>query len=97
MLLASRAVTAIAGAIDAPDVALLGCWVKARCVAVPAAMSNAELVAPVTPVADVLRVYPVPALSIDTPEKVATPETGVVAAPPVKVPPPALFVIASEI
>src|SRR6185437_3992196 len=59
-------------------------------------MLNAELVAPETPVAAVLRVYPVPALSMDTPENVATPETGETPPPPVNVPLPALVPIARE-
>ncbi len=40
----SSAVNRTAGVIAAPAVALLGCTVKARCVAVPGVMLNAALV-----------------------------------------------------
>src|SRR6185437_2912772 len=84
-------------ATDAPTVAEAGCVLAALIfVAAPTVMLNAKLVAPVTPVAVVLSVYPVPALSIETAENVATPDTGVTAPPPVSVPPPALFAMARE-
>src|SRR6266568_1775150 len=44
---ASRAVTWTAGVMAAPAVALVGCAVKASCVAAPGAMLNPALVAPV--------------------------------------------------
>src|SRR5690348_8029746 len=80
----------------APAALAVGSTVKASLVAAPGVMLKPELVAPVTPVAEALKVYPVPTLSIDKPEKVATPDTGVWPAPPVRAPPPALFPIASE-
>ena len=48
---ASRAMTCTGGAMVAPAAALAGCTVKASCVAAPAVMVNAALVAPVSPVA----------------------------------------------
>src|SRR5690348_11122740 len=80
----------------APAALAEGCTVKASLVAAPGVMLKPELVAPVTPVAEALKVYPVPTLSIDKPEKVATPDTGVWPAPPLRAPPPALLPIASE-
>jgi len=47
----SRAVTTTAGLIAMPPVAVLGCVVNTRALAPPAAMLNAVLVAPVSPVA----------------------------------------------
>src|SRR5438445_668218 len=47
----SSAVTCTAGVMDAPAAVLVGCTVNASWVAVPGAMVNAALVAPVTPVA----------------------------------------------
>src|SRR5262249_24166359 len=49
----------------------------------PGTTLNAELVAPVTPVAAALRLYPVPALVMDRSENVATPPSALpVLAPP---------------
>src|SRR5204862_8351780 len=68
---ASCAVTCTAGVIAAPAGVVLGCTEKTNCVAVPAVMLNAALVALPAPVA--ASVYPVPALSIPRFANVATP------------------------
>ena len=47
----SSAVTWTAGLITAPAPVVLGCWVKARCVAVPGMTSNAMLVPGPSPAA----------------------------------------------
>src|SRR5690242_6744818 len=73
---ASRAVTAIAGAIVAPAVALVGCPVNTSCVAAPGTMLNVALANPPTsPVAVADSVYPVPVLSMLNVENVAVPFT----------------------
>ena len=48
---ASRALTCTAGLIVRPATALLGCTVKASCVAAPAAILKSLLVPPLSPVA----------------------------------------------
>src|SRR5439155_75797 len=63
LLLASSAVTCTAGVIAAPADVVLGCTENTSCVAVPAVILNAVLVALPAPVA--VSVYPVPTLSID--------------------------------
>ena len=45
-------------------------------------------------VLEAVRVYPVPALLMESPENVATPAATVTAAPPVSVPPPGLVPMA---
>src|SRR5690348_12924680 len=88
----------MAGAMATPDAAFDGPCVNARWVAVPAVMSNAELMAPVKPVAVAERVYPLPALSMEALLKVATPLTGdTLATVPDSVPPFGFVPIASEI
>src|SRR5207244_101433 len=67
----SWAVTWTAGVIAAPAVVLLGCPVNTSCVALPAVMLNAVDVGSVKPPLDATSVYPVPALSIESPENVA--------------------------
>src|SRR5438445_138255 len=73
LLLASSAVTCTAGVIAAPADVVLGSTENTSCVAVPAVMLNAVLVALPAPVA--VSVYPVPTLSIDSPANVAPPRT----------------------
>src|SRR5437870_12446009 len=83
----SWAVTWTAGVIAAPAVVLLGCPVNTSCVALPAVMLNAVDVGSVRPPLDATSVYPVPALSIERPENVATPLTAATVAVPASVPP----------
>src|SRR6185436_9554101 len=78
----SRAVTWTAGAIATPAVALGGCWVNTSTYAVPGAMVNAALVAPVGPVALAVSVYPVPAALMLRLLKDATPAVAATAAVP---------------
>src|SRR5512134_664758 len=70
---ASRAVIWTAGVIGAPAAVVTGCTVKASWVAGPGVIENAALVAPVSPVAAAVSVYPVPASSMSSAAKVATP------------------------
>src|SRR5213078_2357313 len=90
---ASWAVTSTAGVIAAPAVVVLGCTLNTSCVAVPAVMLNAALVVLPAPVA--VRVEPVPALSMLSPEKVATPATAATVLVPDKVPVPGFVPIAT--
>src|SRR5438132_597514 len=69
----------------APDA---GWLVKASWVAVPAVMLKAVLVAPVSPLLDAARVYPVPDLLMDRSLKVATPPDAATVSVPDSVPPP---------
>src|SRR5207253_1713297 len=91
----SRAVTWTAGVIAAPAVVLLGCPVNTSWVALPAVMLNAVDVGSVRPPLDATSVYPVPALSIESPENVATPLTAATVAVPDSVPPPGFVPIAT--
>src|SRR5947209_5896111 len=93
LLLASRAVTCTAGVIVAPADVVLGSTENTSCVAVPAVMLNAVLVALPAPVA--VSVYPVPTLSIDSPANVATPPDAAWVAVPDKAPPDGLVPMAS--
>src|SRR2546429_443875 len=93
LLLASSAVTCTAGVIAAPADVVLGSTEKTSCVAVPAVMLNAVLVALPAPVA--VSVYPVPTLSIDRPVNVATPPDAAWVAVPDKAPPDGLAPMAS--
>jgi hypothetical protein len=84
----SCTVTCTAGEIATPAVVFDGCTENASFDAEAGEMSNAVLVAPVNPVEVAVKVYPVPDLSIDRPEKVATPFTAVTVSAPDNVPPP---------
>src|SRR5437868_4780772 len=75
LLNASCTVTCTAGAIATPATALAGCAVNASLVAAAGLMLKADEVAPVREAEVALREYPVPVLSIDRLEKVATPPT----------------------
>src|SRR5262252_891070 len=72
---ASCAATWIAGVIVVPATVDTGCTVKTSFAAAPTSTENALLVAPLTPPAavDTARVYPLPALSMLSVEKLATP------------------------
>src|SRR5712692_4125476 len=83
---ASCAETRMAGAIGVPAVALEGCTVNARAVAVPALMSNGVLVSPVKAPDDAESVYPTPPLSMLRPERVATPAAAATVVVPDSVP-----------
>src|SRR6266566_4626648 len=93
LLLASSAVTCTAGVIAAPADVVLGCTEKTSCVAGPAVMLNAVLVALPAPVA--VRVYPLPTLSIDRLANVATPALAATVAVPASVPLPGFVPIAT--
>src|SRR5439155_4953143 len=69
----SWAVTCTAGVIDVPAAVLLGCTENNKCAPMPAVILNVALGLPVSPVAAAVSVYPVPTLSTDSPENVATP------------------------
>src|ERR1041385_9131746 len=72
---ASCAVTCTAGVIAAPAAVVLGCTENTSCVAVPAVILNAALVAVENPLAAAVSVYPLPTLSILRFANVATPDT----------------------
>jgi hypothetical protein len=91
----SRAVTWIAGVIVAPAASLVGCTVNASWVADDDVMSKATLVACVSPDAVARNVYPVPALSMLSPEKMATPATAPTVVVPDRTPPAGLLRIAT--
>jgi hypothetical protein len=73
---ASRIVTTGWVAHAVPPVPPLGCTANPNCVAGPTVTLKAALVAPVNPVADAVKVYPVPILSIRQNANVATPAVG---------------------
>src|SRR5213076_2406628 len=83
---ASWTATCIAGVIAPPAAALLGCTVKTSFAAAPTPMLNALLVAPVYPVALLLR------LNV---ENVATPFTAAIVVVPARVPLAGLVPIAT--
>src|SRR5437870_2103944 len=84
---ASWAVTCTAGVIPAPAAVVVGSAVNTSCVALPAVMLNAVDVGSVRPPLDATSVYPVPTLSIESPENVASPLTAATVAVPASVPP----------
>src|SRR5580765_8990951 len=65
---------------------LLGPTMKTNRLALPGRMSNPGLVAPVSPPAAAVSVYPLPDLSIERPGKLATPFTAVTVTVPERVP-----------
>src|SRR5438128_1044318 len=83
----SWAVTCTAGLIAAPAAVLLGCPVNTSCVVLPAVLLTAVPAGSANPPLDASSVYPVPALSIVSPENVATPLTAATVAVPASVPP----------
>jgi hypothetical protein len=93
---ASRMAAATAGVIAAPAVPLLGGWtVNASVVAAAGPMVNAALVVLVSVPDAAANVYPVPALSIVRPLKLATPFTAFTVAVPESVPPLGFTAIAT--
>src|SRR5512142_2069968 len=84
----SSALTIIAGAIVVPAVVVAGDTVKPSRLAAPTATSNGALVAPVRPAELTASVYPAPALSMLSVEKLAIPATAVTTDVPDNVPPP---------
>src|SRR3954468_8048841 len=95
LLNASCTVTCTAGAMAAPAVAFDGWTVKASLLAAAGLMLNAELDAPVSAPEAAVSVYPVPALSMDRFENVATPATAAMVVVPESVPPPGLAPMAT--
>src|SRR5207253_1847070 len=93
LLLASTAFPCTTLFRSAPADVVLGCTEKTSCVAVPAVILNAVLVALPAPVA--VSVYPVPTLLIDSPANVATPPDAAWVAVPDKAPPDGLVPMAS--
>src|SRR5690349_17076959 len=85
--LASSAVTRTAGVIACPATAVFGSVVNTNWVAVPDETLNVVLVAPVSPGAAAVSVYPLPALSRLNVAKVATPFAAATVFVPDKVPP----------
>ena len=83
---ASSAATATFGEMIAPACAVVGCCVKTRWVAAPAMMLNVELVPSVSEAAVAVSVYPVPALSMESVENVATPAAAAIVVVPESVP-----------
>src|SRR2546428_294528 len=92
---ASRAVTSTAGVMVAAAAVLVGCTVNTSCDAAAGVMLKVALVTPRSPSAEKLSVYPVPTLSIDKSENVATPPTAATVVVPERVPPPGLAAIAT--
>ena len=90
---ASRIWTVTAGVMVAVEFALAGWTPNASLAAAPGVMLNELLVEPVTPALAALSVYPLPVLSIDRPEKVATPLTAATVVVPLRVPPAGLVPI----
>ena len=78
-----------------PATALAGCVVNTSFVAAPAFMSKAPLVAPVKPVDDAVKVYPLPALSIERLLKLPFPAEAVTVVVPLRVPLAGLFAMAT--
>src|SRR3954466_8042428 len=95
LLKASCTVTCTAGAIATPAVAVAGWTVKASFEADAGLTLNPAEVAPVSDADAAVSVYPVPTLSMDRLEKVATPLAADTVAVPDSVPPPGLVPIAT--
>src|SRR2546427_406646 len=92
---ASRAVTSTAGVMVAAAAVLVGCTVNTSRDAAAGVMLKVALVTPRSPSAEKLSVYPVPTLSIDKSENVASPPTAATVVMPERVPPPGLAAIAT--
>src|SRR3954469_24021097 len=95
LLNVSCTVTCTAGEMLAPAVALLGWTVKASFEAAAGLMLNPAEVAPVSGADAAVSVYPVPVLSMERLEKVATPVTAATVVVPDSVPPPGLLPMAT--
>jgi hypothetical protein len=83
---ASCTCTVTAGVIEAPPAVFDGCVPNASLAAAPTVILNELLVAPVNPVLLAVKVYPVPALSMDRLLNVATPLTAAAVVVPLSVP-----------
>src|SRR5713101_3848563 len=79
---ASCALTCTGGVIVAPASVVVGCTVNANTLAAAGVMLNAVLATAGSPVAVAVNVYPVPALSMNSVPKVATPLTAATAVVP---------------
>src|SRR6266567_661360 len=90
---ASRAVTSTAGVMVAAAAVLVGCTVNTSRDAAAGVMLKVALVTPRSPSAEKLSVYPVPTLSIDKSENVASPPTAATVVLPERVPPPGSTVV----
>src|SRR5438876_114372 len=91
----SHAVTSTAGVMVAAAAVLVGCTVNTSRDAAAGVMLKVALVTPRSPSAEKLSVYPVPTLSIDKSENVASPPTAATVVMPERVPPPGLAAIAT--
>src|SRR5262245_54656860 len=87
--------TCTAGEMFTPAVALVGWTVKATFEAAAGLMLNAAEVAPVSGAEAAVSVYPVPTLSMERLENVATPLTADTVVVPDSVPPPGLVPMAT--
>src|SRR6266853_294791 len=92
---ASSAVTCTAGAIVTPAVVVVGWTVNASWLAALGVMLNAALVAPLSPDAAAVNVYPVPVLLMLIPANVATPPIAAMVGVPERVPLPGFVPIAT--
>src|SRR5262245_14839382 len=92
---ASCTVTSTAGEMLAPATTVLGCAVKASLLAAAGVMLNPDDVATVSRTDADVSVEPVPTLSTDRLENVATPATAATVVVPDSVPPPGLVPIAT--
>src|SRR4051812_30006943 len=87
--------TCTEGEIDTPAAAFVGCTLKASLDAAAGVMLNPAEVAPVSDADAAVSVYPVPTLSMDRLEKVATPLTAATVSVPDSVPLPGFTPIAA--
>ena len=87
--------TCSAGENGSPMTRAVGPTMKTRRLALPGRMSNPGLVAPVRPSAAAVSVYPLPVLSIERLENVATPLTALTVAVPERLPPPGFVPMAT--
>ena len=91
---ASRIRTVTAGEIVAPPVVEPGCWPNASLAAAPTVMLNGLEMTLIGPVAEAIRVYPAPVLSMLRSENVATPLAAGTLRVPESVPLPGLAAMA---
>src|SRR5437868_2069480 len=95
LLNASCTVTCTAGEMETPAVAFVGWVVKASLEAAAGLTLNPAEVAPASAPDAAVRVYPVPTLSMDRLENVATPDDADTVVVPDSAPPPGLVPIAT--
>src|SRR3989442_8757419 len=89
------AVPSTAGVMVAAAAVLVGCTVNTSRDAAAGVMLKVALVTPRSPSAEKLSVYPVPTLSIDKSENVASPPTAATVVAPERGPPPGFAAIAT--